>query len=658
MADMKKQLADMQNKLGHKPAAMQPPSKGEGKGARRGGGKRKLQELRVLQFWVQACLLQVQGGQGPTGSGAWCASPEGESRCLPGRGPQEAHCCGQGLPGPANAVANCASSCATAKTGNPPTAFQACASLSASQNTCGQDGPTSKSCARSDPEKRTVQGRIGDCLLGLGETAGRAFALAQTGYSNLWGRAWRAPPALLALMNYTKQKAQEGDQEAQSIYEQIEIAREMDQLNEEMDGNGEPASELPTAGDDASMHDASASATRSNKASIRLDSPEAIQGQGRRKSWRGQKPARNTGLMSDAEARNHFRQQSHLVSERARHCAWPAGARKKRWAGKFGSLFPLFLVLFVGPWHHCPYDLQPFPATNLGRCDCQRGVDRLVLSPIYLQSRALRTTLLAESGYPALFRPVWLAELSRQSLFVELGWPTPCLTRLGKMYGGKQSMHRVRWLGLLAHVKARIVKSLHSVGLYGAEVGGIPKTNMTKIRTCARKALGNMTKIRTCARKALGKGAGLRRDRLQILKSQPTSAQFEPGIDASQLVSWTGRYLIEGLALGLSTSAYRQLKLDGQSQKDDRKAALNAALGGVWHEERAHSAFQVGDICVRCGEDVENLEHIVLHCPHWNKERREACLPTHTAVAPACVRLHGLLPAPGPGLLPAHEPAL
>eukprot|EP00971_Amphidinium_carterae_P160679 3185940-Amphidinium_carterae.1 len=50
----------------------------------------------------------------------------------------------------------------------------------------------------------------------------------------------------------------------------------------------------------------------------------------------------------------------------------------------------------------------------------------------------------------------------------------------------EQSMHRVRGLGLSAHVKARIVKSLHSVGLYGAEVGGIPKTGMTKIRTCAR----------------------------------------------------------------------------------------------------------------------------------------------------------------------------
>eukprot|EP00971_Amphidinium_carterae_P254497 5052468-Amphidinium_carterae.1 len=50
------------------------------------------------------------------------------------------------------------------------------------------------------------------------------------------------------------------------------------------------------------------------------------------------------------------------------------------------------------------------------------------------------------------------------------------------------------------------------------------------------------------------------------------------------------------------------------------------------------------------------------HCAplptHWNKERREACLPEHAAVAPACVSLHGLLPAPGPGLLPANEPAI
>eukprot|EP00971_Amphidinium_carterae_P045473 894816-Amphidinium_carterae.1 len=80
----------------------------------------------------------------------------------------------------------------------------------------------------------------------------------------------------------------------------------------------------------------------------------------------------------------------------------------------------------------------------------------------------------------------------------------------------------------------------------------------------------------------------------------------------------------------------KELKLDGQSQKEDRKVALNAALGGLRHEERAHSAFQVGDTCVRCGEGVENLEHIVHHRPHWNKERRESGMPSHAPEAPAC----------------------
>eukprot|EP00971_Amphidinium_carterae_P081283 1608076-Amphidinium_carterae.1 len=110
----------------------------------------------------------------------------------------------------------------------------------------------------------------------------------------------------------------------------------------------------------------------------------------------------------------------------------------------------------------------------------------------------------------------------------------------------------------------------------------------------------------------------------------------------------------EGLAAGLSTSAYKQLKLDGQSQKEDRKVALNAALGVVWHEEYGRSAFQVGDTCVRCGEAVENLEHVVHHCPHLNKERRESGLPTHALEAPACVRLHGLfgrVPPPPTSLL-------
>eukprot|EP00971_Amphidinium_carterae_P176424 3498153-Amphidinium_carterae.1 len=73
----------------------------------------------------------------------------------------------------------------------------------------------------------------------------------------------------------------------------------------------------------------------------------------------------------------------------------------------------------------------------------------------------------------------------------------------------------------------------------------------------------------------------------------------------------------EGLAASFSIASFRQLKLNGQSQKEDRKSAPNAALG----------AFQVGDFCVKCGEAVENLEHIVHHCPHWRKKRCESGLP-------------------------------
>eukprot|EP00971_Amphidinium_carterae_P324100 6440840-Amphidinium_carterae.1 len=67
-------------------------------------------------------------------------------------------------------------------------------------------------------------------------------------------------------------------------------------------------------------------------------------------------------------------------------------------------------------------------------------------------------------------------------------WRNP--VQKNKVRTFEQSMNRVRGLGLPAQVKARIVNSLHSVGLYGAEVGGIPKSGMTKLRTSARKAKG------------------------------------------------------------------------------------------------------------------------------------------------------------------------
>eukprot|EP00971_Amphidinium_carterae_P192087 3811074-Amphidinium_carterae.2 len=57
-------------------------------------------------------------------------------------------------------------------------------------------------------------------------------------------------------------------------------------------------------------------------------------------------------------------------------------------------------------------------------------------------------------------------------------------------------MNRVRSLGLPATSKARITKSLYSVGLYGAEVGGMSASHMKDVRISARKALGKGANLR------------------------------------------------------------------------------------------------------------------------------------------------------------------
>eukprot|EP00971_Amphidinium_carterae_P288670 5731951-Amphidinium_carterae.1 len=89
-------------------------------------------------------------------------------------------------------------------------------------------------------------------------------------------------------------------------------------------------------------------------------------------------------------------------------------------------------------------------------------------------------------------------------------------------------MSRVRGLGLPAHVKARIVKSLHSVGFYGAEVGGIPQQGMTKLRASAKRALG--------------KGAGLRRSAtLELMAHGGPAADSQ--VSASTVRVWNRRIL-------------------------------------------------------------------------------------------------------------------
>eukprot|EP00971_Amphidinium_carterae_P211551 4197570-Amphidinium_carterae.1 len=44
-------------------------------------------------------------------------------------------------------------------------------------------------------------------------------------------------------------------------------------------------------------------------------------------------------------------------------------------------------------------------------------------------------------------------------------------------------------------------------------------------------------------------------------------------------------------------------------------------------------------------------------CPHWNKERRQVQLPENDDTMPACVKLHGLIPAPRVPAILTHGPA-
>eukprot|EP00971_Amphidinium_carterae_P054240 1068472-Amphidinium_carterae.1 len=55
----------------------------------------------------------------------------------------------------------------------------------------------------------------------------------------------------------------------------------------------------------------------------------------------------------------------------------------------------------------------------------------------------------------------------------------------------------------------------------------------------------------------------------------------------------------------------------------------------VWHEDRTNKALAVGDLCVRCKEEVEDLSHIMFRCPRWHKKRRQVELPADDVETPA-----------------------
>eukprot|EP00971_Amphidinium_carterae_P057353 1133954-Amphidinium_carterae.1 len=96
----------------------------------------------------------------------------------------------------------------------------------------------------------------------------------------------------------------------------------------------------------------------------------------------------------------------------------------------------------------------------------------------------------------------------------------------------------------------------------------------------------------------------------------------------------TTRPNFAGLETGLSTQSFRHLKRACSGADDRSRSAVNAALGGVWHEARTHSAIAAGDLCVHCREEVKDLSHIMFRCPHWHKERRQVELPEDDAFVP------------------------
>eukprot|EP00971_Amphidinium_carterae_P350264 6491460-Amphidinium_carterae.4 len=109
--------------------------------------------------------------------------------------------------------------------------------------------------------------------------------------------------------------------------------------------------------------------------------------------------------------------------------------------------------------------------------------------------------------------------------------------------------------------------------------------------------------------------------------------------EADYKVKWDfARVLLAevGLETGLHAQTFRHLKRSTNKTEDSFGSALNAALGGVWHEVRTHSAFSLGELCVRCKGEPEDLAHIVYRCPHWHKERQQVELPEHDEETPPC----------------------
>eukprot|EP00971_Amphidinium_carterae_P351193 6491966-Amphidinium_carterae.1 len=132
-------------------------------------------------------------------------------------------------------------------------------------------------------------------------------------------------------------------------------------------------------------------------------------------------------------------------------------------------------------------------------CHGYRQVHKSLTKANMIQKVNLKKTVVICNGANAkrLLMKVWRAGrlpppwVTTRDLGVDTQWAAwRCPVQRKRVITFKQSMNRVRSLGLPATSKARIAKSLYSVGLYGAEVGGMSASHMNDVRISARKALG------------------------------------------------------------------------------------------------------------------------------------------------------------------------
>eukprot|EP00971_Amphidinium_carterae_P294113 5839667-Amphidinium_carterae.1 len=229
IAQMRRKLAALEKKLADQNG--QKPNKGSGKGARRGGGKRNATKSDGWQ--CKFCDFYNFGYRPVCFKCKETKEPKGEGPGVPA----------QNAKPPVSLVGDPKKHIAAAKD-SPALQKQLQNTLHAVQQQQQETLPLHSRRASLLAQARSLADKMDQqAKLAQAATVKREELREEPVTVYLALEKLPAEPFLFALMAYTRQRAQEGDQEAQTICEQVALAREMDRLDEELDGNGEPANE-------------------------------------------------------------------------------------------------------------------------------------------------------------------------------------------------------------------------------------------------------------------------------------------------------------------------------------------------------------------------------------------------------------------------------